>query len=116
MKSAIGGLWEHLEHELAVTAEFHEQGFVFPFRGRIDSGIRKKVVIDYKIINGNSVRDTMQFFHYDTQTSGYGLGIEAPASFIIAYSTKTKKVEIVYQPVITDWWSIQVITRGKPIV
>ena len=113
LKGVIGNLWERLETELAVTADFNHGEFYLPYKGRIDAGIIKKVVIDFKIINGNSVRDTLDLFHYDTQLSGYALGIAAEHAFIIAYSRKTKKVEVVPVKVDAGWWSMQTTIKGK---
>lgn len=116
LKAAIGDLWRFLQCEIAATATFCIEGFEMIHRGRIDLGIERKIVIDLKVINGESVKNTIDLFHYDTQISGYGLDIDAKVALLIAYSTKTKQTETIAIPIKSDWWALQTITRGKPIL
>lgn len=116
LKSTIGGLWEFLEPEIAVTSNFCIEDFILPYKGRIDLALVKRVILDIKVINGESVSSTIDLFHYDTQLSGYAASVGAKDAFIIAYSTKTKKVEVKYIPVNVDWWCNQIITKGNPVL
>lgn len=112
-KKAIGVLWKYAETEVAVTANFHHEGLTMPYKGRSDFMIPKKMIIDYKIIKGKSVKDTIGFFGYTEQLSGYAKGLDCPLAFIIAINSKTLNTEIINMPIQTEWWDKQILKYGR---
>jgi hypothetical protein len=115
LKERIGPLFEYLEPELAVQASFSINGFVMPYKGRIDLGIPGKIVVDLKIINGATVRDTIDFLGYKNSTSGYALGLKTENILLAAYSRKTGLVELINLPFTTRWWEEQIVTHGTSV-
>src|SRR5438128_7523600 len=78
LKKAIGAeLFDMLECEVAVTAEFHHEGFVMLYKGRLDLTLVGKLVVDIKIIGGKSIYDTIEMFGYNNQVTAYAVGSKA---------------------------------------
>ena len=100
------------EKELSVTADFEHQGFVLPFKGRIDLGLRNKIVIDFKILQG-SLSNAVNYFGYDKQLSGYCYAIGADNAVIISYNKSKKKTEIKSITPNPLFWEQEILKRGK---
>jgi len=115
-KSAIGGLLPYCEGEASVTADFLHEGFLLPYKGRIDACIKGKVIIDYKIINSRSIYDTLHRFGYNEQLTGYMMPVKALHAFIIAVSTITMKPEVVLVQPNYAYWENIIITKGIPLL
>lgn len=111
LKAMVGDLWEYLEHRICVTADFEHEGFVLKYRGELDSGIKGKIVIDYKI--GENVRKSMNFFAYPDQLSGYAAGIDARHAFLIGINPKTFKTDVIQIVPDWTWWESQIVLKGE---
>lgn len=113
LKSAIGSLWEHLQHRICVTCDFEHENFVMPYKGEIDSGIVGRIVLDYKI--GERVRRSMDYFGYKNQLAGYATAINAPLALIIAINPKeyNPKPDIIPVNIDTSWWCEKVLLNGQ---
>lgn len=112
LKERIGPLIEYMQPELSVTCDMHFEGYTMQFKGRVDLGIVNRLVIDCKVINGYSVWDTLDYMGYNNQLSGYSMGIDAKDRLICAYSTKTKKTELITVPFTDMWWKEQIKMLG----
>jgi hypothetical protein len=113
LKSVFGDLWEHLQHEASVTCDMEHEGFTMPYRGKIDSFIKNKLVIDYKV--GEKVRKSMDWFGYKHQVNGYGCSVNAGQRYLIAINPKDKRPVPDIIPVALDhsWWEEQIFLKGR---
>lgn len=111
----LGALWQYLDYEISVTCNFEHEGFVFPYRGRIDAGIRRKIIIDFKI--GENVRKSMEHFDYPTQLSGYAIAYEAPLALIIAMNPKKLQLppDIIPVHISDEFWKNQILLKGEVV-
>jgi hypothetical protein len=112
LKQAIGPLFAYLQPEMAVTANFVAQGFTMPYKGRIDLGIPKRIVVDIKV-SEMDISKGVSWFGYDKQLSGYSIAIGAKAAIIVSVNPKTFKTKITNIPIDAAWWEYQVIQRGN---
>lgn len=113
IRKVIGPAFKYMDKEIAFTAEFHYQGFMMIYKGRIDLGALKKIIIDYKVLSG-SVQNAIDMFGYDRQLSGYCLATDTPMARIIAWNKNKKQTET--QTIYPDcrWWAEKVLTYGYP--
>lgn len=114
LKEKLNGVWQFLIPEYTIVADFKYSGWTMRWRGRLDLCIPNRLVVDVKIINGKSIKDTMQHFGYPNQLTGYSLGAQAKDRLICAYSRKTGDVELVQVESATEWWAEQIFINGKP--
>lgn len=115
LKKRIGILFHYLLPEFVVTADFVYNGFRLPFKGRIDLGIPKRLVIDIKVTE-QPIEKGIQYFGYDNQVTGYAEGISAPVALIAAIHPKRNQVELKNVPLRYDWWHYQITQKGEPIL
>lgn len=111
VRDVLGALFGYLEFELSITSEFIHEGFLFPYKGRADQCIPKKIVIDLKLTE-KLARD-----HFDTdgQVNGYAAALECPLCFVIACNPKTFKAEVVPIPRTDKFWEQVCLKRGTPL-
>lgn len=100
------------EKELSVTADFEHEGFALPFKGRIDLGLRNKIVIDFKILQG-SLESSINYFGYDKQLSGYCYACGADNAVIISYNKSKKCTEVKLIKPNPNFWEQEILKRGK---
>lgn len=108
VKEVLGPLLKYLKPELAVTAEFEHEGFVLPYKGRLDLCLPGRIVIDLKITENLN----LSYFGYGDQLSGYSLATYARQSIIIAINPKTKATRVVNVPISDLWWKEQIKRLG----
>lgn len=109
VKETIGPLFKFLQKEIAFTANFTHAGFTMPYKGRIDLGARKRIIIDLKVTEKLDVN----FFGYDNQLSGYAMAYEAPIALIITIHPLTLKTSVINIPIKKEWWEYQTIQYGR---
>lgn len=120
LKQVLGPLLKYCEPELSVTADFVVNGLVMGYRGRIDLGILKRLVVDIKV-SPVPLKISKERYDYDSQQSGYALAIEAGAAIILRIdpnSCQPGKVPIIETynvPISADWWKWQTVQKGKPL-
>lgn len=112
VKEELGVLYQWLEKEVAITADFEHVGLTMPYRGRIDLAIKGRIIVDAKIINGKDVRDTMDWLGYNNAQTGYCLASGAKIAIIVAYSTKTRQTQVVKVEQNPVWWEEQIILNA----
>lgn len=100
------------ECEVSVTANFEHNGFVLPYKGRIDMLQSKRLVIDLKVLTG-SLQNAIDFFKYDRQVSGYCYATGIDKAVIIAYNKIARKVELKSITPCAKFWEQIIIERGK---
>jgi len=115
LKKQLGDLLPYLWPELVVTCNFIHNGFNMLYRGRIDLGIPGRLVIDIKVTE-MPIRKGIEYFGYDKQQSGYGMGIDAKVALIIAIHPISFRIDIVNIPINSEWWENQVIQKGEPVL
>lgn len=112
LKKSIGDvLIQYLKPEVAITAEFEYNGFLLPWKGRVDLLLQKRLVIDIKV-GTYDIHKIKDYFEYPEQVSGYCAGGEARAGLICHYHTKKKEVTIVNVPVGFNWWHDKIVRYG----
>lgn len=114
LKEKLGALHKFLLPERAVTCNFHSEGFTMPYKGRVDLGIPKRIIIDIKVTEMD-IYKFVQYFGTGFQLSGYALGFEASLALIVSINPKTLKTKITNIPITSDWWQNQVIQKGTVI-
>jgi hypothetical protein len=110
LRDVLGSIWHYLKFEVSTTADFEHEGFKMPYKGRIDAGIRNKIVIDFKV--GENIKKSMDLFKYPEQLTGYSVAFNADAAFIIAISPKGGKPDIIPVEFNHGWWEEQVLMKG----
>lgn len=113
LKKIIGTLLPFMEFEMSVTGSMEHQGFVMPWRGRIDALIRKKIVVDLKATEID-VRKGIDFFGYQHPMTGYMAGAQTTTGYIIGINTKTQVTQTV--PIIPThaFWDKKIMEFGWP--
>lgn len=113
LKNKLGVLIQFLQAEQAIQADFVHEGLVLKYRGRIDLGIRGRLIVDIKV-SEMPLQKAIDYFGYNYQLSGYALGYEARAALIIAIHPVTKAISMANIPVSAGWWEMQVVKYGSP--
>lgn len=113
LRQASGDLYPYLKKQLSITADFIYEDILFQYKGRIDWGIYKMIVIDTKV--AEDINKTIYYFDYPSQISGYCLALSAPVGIIIAVNPKTKEVTYLNIPIRDYWWRHKILKYGTPI-
>lgn len=113
IKPYISPFLTYLEPELTVTCNFIHNGFILPYKGRIDLAIPNFLVIDLKVTE--DILHGIEYFNYPNQLTGYATAINAKMAIIIAIHPKTKKVNVIRVGFNTGWWADRVIEYGTKI-
>lgn len=114
VKDVVGELLPMLQAEVSVTADFIYDGFIMPYRGRVDMLRVGRVVLDLKVSEVPLGR-TISFFGYDRSVSGYCLSTESRLGIIIRVCPRTFKTETKLINPSSEWWEKQVLRFGKPV-
>ena len=114
VKSFLGSSLSLAKKEISYTAKFHYEGFILPYRGRVDMELPNQLVIDLKIINGKSINETIEHFGYKNPLSGYCYVSNCPKALLVAYSRRTKKTETKLITPSPEWWQSKILTYGTP--
>ena len=109
----LGPLYKHLQYETSICCNFCHHGIIMKYRGRIDAGIRNRIVIDFKI--GKDVESSKAFFGYDDQLSGYATAYNAPLALIVACNPEAREPVATVIPVTIShkFWEAQVLLKGE---
>lgn len=111
LKEMVGPLLPFMKPELTVTAEFEHEGFVMPYKGRIDLALPGKLVVDLKV-TGEDLKKVMDHFGYPLQLTGYAKAIGAPRAFIASVNTKTEKPDVAAITFNEDYWHKKILQYG----
>lgn len=116
LKNVVGVLWEYAETELVVTADFIHNGFLLNYVGRVDLGVKKKLLIDFKV-SEVPLAVSIKRFGYDDQLNGYGEAYDVPHRFIIRINPKrpSDKPEIHKVPLDLKFWEYHIASKGVPL-
>lgn len=110
VKSYVGDtLLKQAKRQLVVTCLMHYNGFVMPYKGRID--LFPTYVIDLKVSKLNLLK-AIQHFGYDRQLSGYAMPMRCQKSLIISIHPDTKIISSLPIPTQPEWWRDQVLKYG----
>lgn len=112
VKSILGAAFDGFECEVGVTADFFHEGFTMAYKGRIDMVKLGRIVLDLKV-SEVPLNQSVPYFGYDRQLSGYSLATDARLQMIIKINPKTNKIEFKQLPISADWWQTQVLKYGK---
>lgn len=110
VRERIGPIWNHLQKQLSVTADFNYGGFTMPYRGRPDFAIPGKIVIDLKFVEDSAAVD---HFGYIYQQSGYCIAMGANTAFILEMSRKKKAARFIPVKIVHDFWIEKVLQYGE---
>jgi hypothetical protein len=88
LKREVGELYPLLEKQVVVLADFIHNDKVLRYKGRPDWCMVDTIVIDTKV--AANVNETMHWFGYPNQVTGYCLAVGAPVGYILAVSPKRK--------------------------
>lgn len=122
IKNRLGALMKYTKPEITVTCEFHCNGFMLQYQGRIDLLVIKRLVLDIKV-SDMPLAKSIPYFDYDNAMSGYALATGAEAAIIIRISPKSIEkspdnpiIEIANVPIKSDWWEYQIVQKGVPLI
>ena len=110
----IGSVLPFLDTELSVTADFEHNGFIMPYRGRVDMVRAGKVVIDLKV-SEVPLSKSIPYFGYDKQITGYCLATLSNIGIIIRVDPKTRRTERIVIKQDINFWEQKVLELGIPI-
>lgn len=117
LKVKVGGLYDKFEKQLSITADFIHEGMVLRYKGRPDWCIIRALVIDLKV--SENIKDTIDFFGYPNQLSGYALAIGAYAAQILSIDPVMRrgehKVDLINIDITKEWWERRIIQYGEPL-
>lgn len=114
LKSLLGPLFEQLQKEMVVTADFCYNGFILKYKGRIDLGIYGLTVIDLKI-SEMPLHKSVAYFEYDNQLNGYAAAFDAKTAFIIGAHPIKNEIPTVHSTKLNhDWWNYHISQKGEP--
>jgi hypothetical protein len=108
----LGPMLPFLDAELSVTCDFEHDGYVMPYRGRVDLVRMGSLVIDLKI-SEIPLNRSIDFFGYAEQLTGYCLAMGCDTGMIIRACPKTFKTEKVTIRKNVQWWERKVIQHGE---
>jgi hypothetical protein len=110
VKSILGNL--KFKSEVAISADFEEEGLVMPYKGRLD--IDAGIVIDLKV-SQDAPAKSIAHWRYDWQVSGYAFGRGYDRAILISVNPIKLEAIPVEIKIVDDWWRHQVKTYGKPL-
>jgi len=110
----VGVLMKYALTEVVITADFCHEGFVMPYKGRIDFLIPNRLIIDFKV-SEMPIQKSVPYFGYDNQQSGYALGAKVPLALILSINPKTKFISIFNVQISPKWWEYQILQKGTPL-
>jgi len=110
----LGPMLPFLDAELSVTCDFEHDGYVMPYRGRVDLVRSGAIVIDLKI-SEIPLNRSIDFFGYAEQLTGYCLALNCDTGLIIRANPKTLKIEKATIRKNPQWWERKVLAHGIPI-
>lgn len=115
LMKVLGSSYRFLENELSVQADFVHEGFIMPYKGRIDSTIYSKLVIDYKV-SDIPLEKSVDFFGYINPMSGYCLATGCNRAMIIRVCPKSFSTQVGEIPINYSFWEKKVKQYGEPIL
>ena len=114
LKSFLGGSYDHLEKEVAFTAEFIHNDMLMTFKGRADMMKAGRLILDVKILSGD-LEKAIERFGYHKQLSGYCLATGANVAIILAFNKIKKRVEVKTITPDAAFWEYQTVKHGRPL-
>lgn len=112
MKEKLGEAVMYLEPEEAFTCDLTWEGLTMPFKGRVDLSKKGRMVVDVKVVETKNIMTMIDWFGYDNQLSGYGMGFGTNLLILCWYSKKLKKTTLTHIPFTDKWWKEQIIANG----
>jgi hypothetical protein len=111
----LGPLYKHLRYEMSVSCSMAYNGFKMAYRGRVDAGIPKRIVIDFKF--GEDIEKSKGFFGYDDQVSGYAMALEASVALLIGGNPykRVPDIKVICVDIRSAFWEQQILLRGEAV-
>lgn len=110
IRQRFGELFNHMQKQLAITADFEYHGFVMPYKGLPDFCIPRKIIVDLKCVDKEIASD---YFDYPAQLSGYAIPLECPLAFILEFSREKHACRFVPVTIKQDFWIKKILQYGE---
>lgn len=110
IKTTLADVYQHLEFQLSITADFIYEGFVLHYKGRPDATIKKTMILDFKLTEGLN-----PLANYNAQVSGYGIALDCPLGFLVAQHPKKDVCDIHKVKIDHTFWEQACLLYGETI-
>lgn len=114
IKANFSAIIPHLSNQVTYTGEMHYNGFVLPVKGRLDWELPKRMVIDLKVTSVADIPALIEHMKYKDQQFCYYSLAQVPESYILAYSTKLERAQVIQLEVTkyNEFWAEKIIRFG----
>lgn len=110
LKNRVGDLYYKFKKQVSITADFIHEDMRMKYKGRLDWGLERMIVIDIKV--SENIFSTINYFGYPNQISGYCLGFECNTGLILSAHPKTYQTNLINITLNYDWWERQILKYG----
>jgi hypothetical protein len=115
IRKDFGYFLDGMKKQVSFTGRVNHKGFEMQVKGRTDFLLDQYAILDLKITEATSLAPLIAFMGYDRQLTNYAGLASVPKAYILAYSTKLKKVLPLHPINVTlpnEWWADKIITFG----
>lgn len=113
IKYYFGDCIEQFEPQVSIAADMDYNGFTMPFKVRLDWGLKNIAVIDLKVTAESNFKAIIDHMAYDNQLFGQAGAYEVRQSYLLMYSTKTNKCDLIQRPLNTgEFWKEKIMKFG----
>lgn len=110
----FGSYIQHFESQVSLTCDMEYNGLKMPFRGRLDWGLKDIAVIDLKVTAATNFRQLIDHMQYDNQLFGYCGAYGVKLGYILIYSSKSEKYDLIQMPLNGgQFWKEKILKFGS---
>lgn len=110
----FGSYIQHFESQVSMSCDMEFSGLKMPFRGRLDWGLRNIAVIDLKVTSATNFRAVIDHMGYDNQLFGYCGAYGVKLGYILIYSSKSDKYDLIQMPLNgEEFWKEKIMKFGS---
>lgn len=114
IKYYFGSCIEQFEAQVSIAADLEYLGLTMPFKVRLDWGLKGIAVIDLKVTAESNFKAIIEHMAYDNQLFGQAGAYEVPSAYLLMYSTKTNKCDLIQRPLNTgEFWKEKILKFGS---
>jgi hypothetical protein len=109
----FGSYIQHFESQVSMSADMDYLGFKMPFKVRLDWGLKNIAVIELKVTAETNFKAVIEHMGYDNQLFGQcgAYGVKLP--YILIYSSKNDKYDLIERPLNTgEFWKEKILKFG----
>lgn len=109
----FGSSIKHFENQVSIAADMQYNGFTMPFKVRLDWGLKDIAVIDLKVTAESNFKAIIDHMAYDNQLFGQAGAYGVKMTYLLMYSTKTDKCDLIQRPLNSgEFWKEKIMKFG----